>query len=243
MKIINHLNIHYNDFVALKNKFQNDYLFPLLYLDNFLPDDLAMSLSEEIKNIDMSKCKIFNRNGSYMEECNDLKLMPEAENVIYQLHSQQGLKWLSDVTGIENILPDPYLIGSGYSKSFNGDSLKNHVDFNWNDKIKLYRVLTLIIYLTPNWNNDWGGHLEFTDFEGSNVKSIFTKFNRAVIWKHHENCFHGYPQPITCPQDHSRNTLRLFFYKSEFQPFEDLPSHRSLYYFDDVNKRPTDKNG
>jgi hypothetical protein len=227
----------------LRKNFQTGDSLPIITIDNFLPRDLACKLSIEAENIDMKSCKIFNRNGSYMEECNDLDLMPEATDFINQFHSQKGLSWISRVTGIDNIIPDPYLKGAGYSKSYHGDCLKNHVDFNWNDDIKLYRTLTFIVYLTPDWRDSWGGHLEFTDFSGASVIRIAPIFNRAIIWQHHENCFHGYPEPINCPKTQNRKTLRLFFYKSDFAPRIENPSHRSLYYFDETTGRPTDING
>ena len=159
MQIINLLTANHN-IDQLNRDFKNSVPIPTLIIDNFLPNEIAKQLSLEIDSLDSDLCRKFTRNGSYMEECNDLSIMPAAHPIIAQLHSQTFMNWLSKVTGIQHLLPDPYLIGAGYSRSFNGDSLKNHVDFNWNDSIKLYRKLTLIVYLSEDWHNDWGGHLE-----------------------------------------------------------------------------------
>lgn len=244
MKVINHLESKFNKFSYYRSKFESYSTVPFIILDNFLPENVAFSLSDEIDSIQDHQCKKFTRNGSYMQECNDLRIMENAADVIAQFHSKPGVQWLSNITGIKNLIPDPYLIGAGYSRSFKGDSLKNHVDFNWNNTLKLYRAVTLIIYLTPNWKEEWKGNLEFTNFKNESImESIFTKWNRAVLWKHHESCFHGYPTPINCPSNESRKTLRLFFYVSEQEPTIENPAHRSLYWFDNNLNQPVDNSG
>lgn len=240
MRIVDKLNEKY-DVKTLNCLFREAVPAPMIVLDDFFPDDIAKNLSKEIDSIDKDLYKRFTRNGSYMEECNNLSLMPYAQDAIGQLHSQTFMNWLNRLTGISHLIPDPYLIGAGYSRSFNGDSLKNHIDFNWNDTIKLYRALTLIIYLSEDWQNEWGGNLAFSRFDDQEkINEIFIKWNRAIIWQHHENCFHGYPKPINCPDGQSRKTLRLFYYVSNQEPLADQPPHRSLYWYDLQNQKPID---
>lgn len=239
MQIINSLTTNYS-VDQLNSNFKNSEPVSMLIIDNFLPNHVAKKLSLEIDSVNSDLCRKFTRNGSYMEECNDLSIMTDAQPVIAELHSQTFMKWLSQVTGIQYLLPDPYLVGAGYSRSFRGDSLKNHVDFNWNNSIKLYRKLTLIVYLTKEWREEWGGHLEFTSFDQQKINKIDVKWNRAVIWQHHEHCLHGYPEPIVCPDDNSRKTLRLFYYVSDQSPLEKQPAHRSLYWYDNKLNTPTD---
>jgi Rps23 Pro-64 3,4-dihydroxylase Tpa1-like proline 4-hydroxylase len=242
MRILDHLANRYNT-DTLKNHFNNASPTSMIVVDDFFPEDTAKVLSQELDSVDVTSCRKFTRNGSYMEEYNDLSTLPEAEEVVAQLHSQSFMKWLSASTGIDNLIPDPYLVGAGYSRSFRGDSLKNHVDFNWNDTLKLYRALTLIVYISEDWEEEWGGHLEFNEFQSKQtLNKILIKWNRAVIWKHHETCFHGYPTPITCPQDRSRKTLRVFYYVSNQEPQLDNPAHRSLYWFDQTSGIPVDNN-
>jgi Rps23 Pro-64 3,4-dihydroxylase Tpa1-like proline 4-hydroxylase len=239
MQIINLLTTNHS-VDQLNSNFKNSVPTPMLIIDNFLPNDVAKKLSFEIDSVNSDLCRKFTRNGSYMEECNDLSIMTAAQPVIAELHSQPFMNWLSKVTDIQHLIPDPYLVGAGYSRSFNGDSLKNHVDFNWNDTIKLYRKLTLIVYLSEEWEDEWGGHLEFTSFNKEKIKTINIKWNRAVIWQHHEHCLHGYPELINCPSNYSRKTLRLFYYVSDQSPSTEQPAHRSLYWYDTKLNTPTD---
>ncbi len=127
-----------------------------------------------------------------------MSIAPVAENFVNQFHSQQFMKWLIEMTGIKDLIPDPYLIGAGYSKIRSGSSLKIHTDFNWNDTIKVHRMLSFIIYLNSNWKEEWGGHLQFNDFQNKNViQRVPPLFNRAILWRHHKKGFHGFPDPLT----------------------------------------------
>lgn len=241
MEIINHLRDNFNNVEKLNNNFVGTPPFPMIVLDNFLPTNFILKLNEECVSIPNQYWSEFTRKGSYMKECKQMQVAPVAFNFVNEMHSALGMEWLTQVTGIKDLIPDPYLIGAGYSRSWNGDSLQLHTDFNWNDQLKLHRILSFIIYLNPNWKEEWGGALEFTDFNREKtIQKIPSIFNRAIIWRYHKRGFHGYPEPINCPKDQSRNTFRLFFYYSDARYKEDDRPHRSLYWFDKDLQEPYD---
>jgi hypothetical protein len=94
-----------------------------------------------------------------MEEFNDLISLPTAHRVTYDImHSGEFLYQLENMTGIVGLLPDPHLVGAGYSILRKGTILSPHFDFNWNDRLRLHRKLTGLLYITPNWKSEWGGH-------------------------------------------------------------------------------------
>jgi Rps23 Pro-64 3,4-dihydroxylase Tpa1-like proline 4-hydroxylase len=221
--------------------FKDGKPLPMTIIDNFLPDAVANKLFEESNAVDDSEWKTFTRNGSHMKELNKLNLTPHAFELVSYLHSGHFLNQLSDYTGIPGLIPDPHMVGAGYSKSFNGDSLKTHNDFNWNDTLQLHRALSLIVYLTPDWNPAWGGALDFYDSTKENVvTSVDTLFNRCLIWQYNKFGFHGYETPISCPEDTHRTTFRAFYYTSNSTHLKDDPPHRSQYWIDPVTKLPYD---
>ncbi|NBP00029.1 MAG: 2OG-Fe(II) oxygenase [Proteobacteria bacterium] len=241
MYIINSVREKFCNLDNLNKTFRGSEPFPHVVLDNFFPEDVARSLELECQDLDKSLWTQFTRLGSYMEECNKIAHMPVAFQVSNEIHSKLGLDWLGDITGISNILPDPHLIGAGYSRSYNGDSLKIHTDFNWNDTVRLHRRATMIIYLSSQWQDHYGGEIEFWDKDRTGpVVSIPPLFNRCVIWENHNRGFHGYPRPITCPNNLSRNSFRLFFYSSQIDPSQLEYPHRSLYWYDNNSKIPYD---
>ena len=57
---------------------------------------------------------------------------------------------------------------------------------------------------------------------------------------YHNLIYHGYPDPMTCPEDQSRKGIRLFYYQSKSKPDVEDPPHRSLYLFDEKERLPYD---
>lgn len=241
MHIIQHLNQAFYNTEELNTEFIATPPYPMIVLDNFLPTDTAMLLSQECRSLKNEECKKFNRNGSEMFEFNNMAHTPKAFDFVNQMHSSLGMEWLTKITGIKDLIPDPYLTGAGYSKIYKNNCLKIHTDFNWNDHLKLHRMLSFIIYLTPDWKEEYGGNLDFYDFKKQKtVQSIPPLFNRAVIWRYHKKGFHGSPNPVNCPPTMFRSSFRLFYYISNAShDSEDLP-HRSLYWYDENLMEPYD---
>ena len=222
--------------------FNNAEPIPMVVLDNFLPTATALSMYNEIHSIDEKNWKEFTRKGSHMIELNKLDMTPVAFEVMSYFHSAGALNQLEQLTGIKGLIPDPHMVGSGYSKSFKGDTLQVHNDFNWNDTLKLHRALSLIIYLTPKWDPTWHGGLDFYDKERQHVvKHVDCLFNRCIIWKYDKLGWHGHTTPLACPEDKPRTTFRIFYYTSNSTYLEDDPPHRSQYWYDPVTKRAYDK--
>lgn len=241
MQIINHIKNNFNNYRQLNDQFVGTPPYPMITLDNFLPLDIVRDMQKECESIPDSYWTSFDRKGSYMKECVNLEVAPIAANVVNQLHSQAGMNWLTQITGIKDLIPDPYIVGAGYSKSYKGDSLKIHTDFNWNDKIKMHRMLSFIIYLTEDWKDEYEGHLHFYDFNNKNlIQKVAPNFNRAVFWRHHKRGFHGHPNELTCPAGMSRNAFRLFFYVSNAEHDANDRPHRSLYWYDPELNEPYD---
>jgi Rps23 Pro-64 3,4-dihydroxylase Tpa1-like proline 4-hydroxylase len=213
------------------------YDFPINHWEfrNFLNPQVTKSLKTELNclfDYKKDKFKFFNRNGSAMWEwCNyTQKETPYAYNLVSYLHSTEWVRYLEELTGINGLLPDIHLHGAGYMRCGNGDSLKIHTDFNWNDDIKLNRVLTLVIYLNQDWQEEWNGDIQLWDKQNKEcVKRYFPNWGNCIMWEYDELGFHGHPNPLNCPDGEYRDGFRLFYYTSNST--NDNP-HRSLYWFD-----------
>jgi len=238
---INHIISNFSDVEKLKQQYQSHSNYNLLLLDDFLTKDIAMLMSTELDSVPLNKCKHFTRANSCMYECNDLDITPVQSFVVQSLHSSSFIRWLESVTGLKRLIPDPHLIGAGYAKSFQGDSLKIHSDFNWNEQLGLHRMVSVVIYLNDDWQEEWGGQLNFYDTNRKNIiQKVPIKMGNCVIWEYNNLAFHGYPEPMTCPENYSRKCFRLFYYVSNAKHNVDDPPHRSLYWFDDKEGKPYD---
>lgn len=243
MNLRKHFDKTFTDIKNLNYIFVSNPPYPLIVLDNFIPAKLCKKMNSECNTIPKFYWKKFTRRNSYQEECTNLDVSTVAQKFVNEMHSQRCMYWLSMLTGIKDLIPDPYIVGAGYSRSYNKNFLNVHTDFNWNNTLKLHRMLSLILYLNPIWKEEYGGNLIFKDFQNKKImQNIPPLFNRVVIWRYHKRGFHGFPDPINCPSNISRNTFRLFFYVSNATyDANDLP-HRSLYWFDEKTKEPYDIN-
>ena len=92
-------------------------------IDNFLDEETCLELYEECISAPKGGWTVFTRAGSRMEEFNDLISCPIAHQVSYEImHSGEMLYDLEQLTGIEGLMPDPHLVGAGFSIFRNGTS-------------------------------------------------------------------------------------------------------------------------
>lgn len=240
--ILNHIKEHFSNTYELQREYRSHPGYSKIEIPNFLPLDIVRAMALELDNLPLEQGKKFTRNGSCMYEYNNLDITPIQDEVIHALHSSTFLKWLQEVTDTVDLIPDPHLVGAGYAKAFNGDSLKIHSDFNWNDQLRLHRRLSFIIYLNEDWKEKWGGSLDFYDTNRKDViSSVVPGPGNLVIWSYDNLAFHGYPDPMKTPTGVSRKNLRLFYYVSNAQHDDKFPPHRSLYWYDNEEGVPYDK--
>jgi hypothetical protein len=183
--------------------------------ENVLSPSLMESVLEEINSLEWEKH--FTRMGSDMFESGDRESLPVLNDLYNMFSTTKFLSWLEGELGISGVLPDPYLLGAGYSQIKDSGDLKPHVDFNWNSKLKLYRVASFIIYLN---DVESGGEIEFIG-----VGKFPIAKNRAILFSHSETVRH-----FVHPVKGLRNAVRFFFYSSKLENPNDM--HRSLYGYE-----------
>ena len=229
------------DIEKLRIQYDSHPYYGKIDIPNFLPEEVTEQCSNELENLPLELGKKFTRKGSAMWEYNNLTDTPIQEQLVNVLHSSQFISWVEKVSGVNRLIPDPHLIGAGYMKSFAGDTLKVHTDFNWVEELHLHRAVSIIIYFNENWNEEWGGALDFYDFNKQNkVSSTVPAFGNMLMWTYHNLVFHGMDGAMTCPQHESRKGIRIFYYKSNSKPDSIHPPHRSLYWYDEDEKFPYD---
>ncbi len=140
------------------------------------------------------------------------------------------------LTGIDDLLYDPWYFGGGTHENRAGQDLDPHVDFNRHPVENWHRRLNLIVYLNPEWEDAWGGSLELhTDPRAGDdrVTLVTPLFNRCVIFETTETSWHGFSR-IALPEHKagtSRRSVALYFYTRE-RPLEELADTHSTIYVD-----------
>ena len=240
MNNIDHIITKFADTTRINIDYVKSPPYPNIALDNFLPSETISAMKQECDNLEWTRD--FTRNGSHMIERQDVDDLPVANEVRNTMSSRKFLVWLGEVTGHHDLIPDPYMVGAGYMRCTRGDSLKLHSDFNFNNTLKLYRMMSINIYLNQGWQPEWNGDLQFWDFERKECKTrYYPEAGRAVIFRHHKFGFHGHPEPMESPEGTYRDGFRMFYYVSEMSNYKlDKHPHRSLYWYDEKSKQPYD---
>jgi hypothetical protein len=205
--------------LALENseKYKTADPFPHIAFDNFIDLDIARALAKECpKPNDISWIATNNSGNRKRYQHDDRKFTPLIRMMLRELNSRQFILFLETLTGIENLIPDPFYIGGGVHTSGKGDFLHVHADFNWHHKLLAHRRINALLYLNENWNESWGGSLEFWNKEMTHaVKSYAPIMNRLVVFNTTQDSNHGVPQPLNCPEDVQRITLNLYYYTTK----------------------------
>jgi hypothetical protein len=165
-----------------------------------------------------------------LQMIDDTQMGPVTRSLIYHLNSAPFLSFLEDLTGIEGLIPDPYLSGGGLHQIPRGGKLGIHVDFNQYKKLNAYRRINVLVYLNKDWEEDYGGHLElWKDKQGSRKKKLLPIFNRMAIFSTVSNSFHGHPEPLNCPPDKFRRSLALYYYTAGDKGGQRAEGHSTIF--------------
>ncbi|MBW4615767.1 MAG: 2OG-Fe(II) oxygenase [Desmonostoc vinosum HA7617-LM4] len=187
--------------------------FPHVVIDNFLDESLAENLLKCFPEISqMSRSHHYLFTNKY-----DLGIRQHIStyfNELYQeLISHQLRFFLKELVG-ENLFVDPELCGDIHL-GLNGSFLDMHTDFNLHpSKDNWLHCLNIIIYLSKDWKEEFGGQLLLkSNLEGF-ATQIFPKFNRSVIMQSNDTTYHGYSQ-LKLPETLTRQSIIFPIYKEE----------------------------
>ena len=191
---------------------------PHLLVKEFLEPQVAEAIAGEFPepNTDAwTQYKHHNENKLGMAK---RELFPQVlGEVTDALNSPSFVSWLSELTGIPDLVSDPGLEGGGLHQSSRGGFLNVHTDFSHHHYHKNWRRrVNLILYLNPEWHAEWGGAIELWD---AGMRSCRVKYlpllNHVLIFDTNEKSLHGFPEPLDCPEGFSRKSVALYYYTIE----------------------------
>jgi len=229
----------------LNNSFLYSEPFNHVIIDDFFDEVFLNSVLLEIKNYsdeqwyDTKNASINNEPDSIVQSkkialTDYNKMGIKSKSLIDLTRSEQFIKFLEDVTKINDLEHDPYLFGGGIHKVSTDGRLAIHSDFNIHPVLNKFRRLNVLIYLNKNWNNNYHGELELwsKDMQKSDIQ-IAPIFNRVVIFRITDDAFHGHPLPWSAPVNIPRLSFALYYYTNDRPENEKAPFHWALW-----QKRP-----
>lgn len=144
---------------------------------------------------------------------------PAFATLATELQSIDFLNWLSIATGIPGLVADPLLIGGGLHRMAGDGKLGLHVDFNELHirGERYYRRLNLLLFLNPEWREEWGGALELwqKDLRYELPIKIAPLLDTCAIFETSHDSWHGVGS-LTAPV--ARQSFAQYLYTIEPPP-------------------------
>jgi Rps23 Pro-64 3,4-dihydroxylase Tpa1-like proline 4-hydroxylase len=204
--------------------------FKHVVIDNFFSEELAKICLEKFPAVDDKDWEYANDKDievKYRTKWQSEFDVPDGIiDAIRILNSSLFLDAMSTIMGISKIIPDPYFTGGGLNVTMRGGLLDVHVDGNYHDATGLNRRLNALVYLNPDWSEDWGGEFGIYNETGDKcLKKLAPLHNRLVIFDSHDKSFHGLPDLVNFPEGEPRRSIILYYYTKESRPESQVAVH------------------
>lgn len=197
----------------LSRRYASEAPFPHIVVDDFLDASLLRRIVAEFPDSSGQPCFLRDQERLKFQFRPDQCSGATTRMIFAELNSRAFLQFLTELTGIEGLIADPYHAGAGLHEIKRGGHLSIHADFPRHEQMRVQRRLNLLIYLNEDWEAGYGGSLELWDRKmRARQQTIMPIFGRAVIFNTDRDTFHGHPDPLTCPPDRSRRSIATYYY-------------------------------
>ena len=205
------------DWHLLTEEFEKAEPFNHVIIDRFFEPDIAEKLSEEFPAYESNEV-IKYKNA--LEDKRTLNQWDKFPPTTYKMFDWMGKEL---VQAMRMLADDPSLSfdfglnGGGWHMHSRGGNNNIHLDYNIHPKLNQQRKINIIIYMTKNWQPEWGGGLELWSHDSENnkpnklIKTVDNMFNRAIIFDTTQNSWHGLPKYIECPEGIVRKSLAGYY--------------------------------
>ncbi len=220
------LNPIYNNLSNLKDSFFSAKPFPYIVLDDFLDPLYFSELSKVLNGNSRPELgKSFETDVEFNKAISLNSNLPElVSNIVTKLNSQIWLNNLKDLTGINTLVStnNGNTLLANYHEMTQGGLLGSHVDHSFEPELGLPHVLNIVIYLSSDWDPNFGGGTLLYNRTGSKViAKIDYRPNRAIIFLHTPYSFHGVDR-LKNNGSIVRKTLYVDYYSESFDPFKEM---------------------
>lgn len=161
------------------------------FIDDLLPQSITKELYDVFpKAKDMVLKKSIRENKYIAAQMNEYH--PLLEEIIYAFQNEKVVELIGEICGIKEAIPDEFLYAGGISMMGKGQFLNPHLDNSHDKERARWRVLNLLFYITPDWQESYGGNLELWP-NGLKEKPIVihSKFNRLAVMATHNKSLHS----------------------------------------------------
>jgi hypothetical protein len=202
----------------LQNSFLNGLPFRHVIIDNFFLPHVAEEIAAVFPKYDSSIWTAhYNNDIEVKKACSHWDKFPrQIYNALFSMCSTEFSDFLFRIVN-KHIYADYGLHGGGLHAHTTAGKLNVHRDYSVHPKLNLQRNYNIIVYMTPDWNPEWGGGLELwthnyqTDKPEKKYTTVENKFNRAVLFDTTQHSWHGLPETLNCPEGLQRQSLAVYY--------------------------------
>src|SRR5262245_8372555 len=148
-------------------------------VDDVLPVELARRIYEAFPPTGEMRLMESFREQKYTSKALE-RMNPLIEQALFAFQAPEVIQAVSEITQLRDMVGDPKLYAGGISAMTRGHFLDPHIDNSHDGEGRLYRVLNLLYYVTPDWGTENGGNLELWDEAVRQRVELTSLFNRLV---------------------------------------------------------------
>lgn len=189
-------NYIYNRLIEEKESIKKQYNDSVhkighFWIDDVLPNEIAIKIAELFPSKEEMVLKKSLKENKYIAvQMNQYDSL--LEEVTYAFQESRIVQLIAEICSINEPIPDELLYAGGLSMMGEKQFLQPHLDNSHDGKRDLWRVLNLLYYVTPDWEEDFGGNLEvWPDGLTNQPLTIWSKFNRLAVMATHNDSLHS----------------------------------------------------
>lgn len=215
MKYINPTLLSKISVENLYSQFNTAKPYKHVVIDNFLHENVADQLNDTFPTYETLNKKYDGLNEKKAEGSNFQDFNPLFQAVKSEISSPEFCRWITSITGIQDVFVTDDALGSGLHQGKTGSFLDIHIDFSMHHIQNVFRRLNLLIYFNKGWKDEWNGHTELWNIDMTVLeKKVKPIFNRVLIFETTGNSYHGYGK-INIPENITRKSYYTYFYTKE----------------------------
>ena len=214
-----------SNLMTMRAEFASSERVQSCWVDDLLPIPMARRIHDCFPAADKMMFKNSIKERKYVSA--QMNEHPEIlEEIVFAFQEPPVLELVAEITGLRALEPDSDLYAGGISCMRKGNYLKPHLD-NSHDRMGLrYRVLNLLYYVTPDWQEEYGGNLELWD-DGPKGKprTVPSLFNRLVLMITNRSSWHSVSEVL---HDGDRRCVSNYYF-SQRPPEEEEYFHATSF--------------
>jgi Rps23 Pro-64 3,4-dihydroxylase Tpa1-like proline 4-hydroxylase len=217
---------------SLRAAYQGAKPFPHVVMDNLFSAEMLNSLLPEIDGMQRDQWRNIEQDPRErtLRMHSAVEIGAAGERFLSIVHSAAFLYLLSEITGVWQLLPDPYLQGGGYAAMRRGDYFNVHSDRNVAYDTGMTRRLAMIVFLNKEWQASYHGQLELWDSDAKKCHVFIDPlFNKTVLFEVAFPNYHGVPIPLACPVDRTRQSFIVYYHTVGINGKPDVKPHTSIF--------------